>query len=232
MARQNNQFRAWFRCCSRESFSPISWKFRMVNSYIRFYHNFHTVVVCSLCGSRRKPPRFIQMGPATSPDIFGLICLKKGIIIPDMLLLVDRTGPYLPIPSIIYPFYQPSRWLGSVIPEMDNFQILFHLLFSVLLFWSEATVVSWKTIFEGSEKSSNIPTVSSRCEWFPMFTAWWQLKYFLFSPRSLGKWANLTNSFQVGWNHQVVYIWTKKLVSFVAFWCILLDIKWHLNQQP
>ena len=190
------------------------------------------VVVFSLCGSRRKPPRFIQMGPATSPDIFGLIGLKKGIIIPDMLLLVDRTGPYLPIPSIIiFPLFinQLSRWLGSVLPEMDAFQILLHLLFSVLLFWSEAIVVSWKTIFEGSEKSSN-------CE-FEMWTMSYvyclvATQIFLFSPRSLGKWANLTNSFQVGWNHQVVYIWTKKLVSFVAFWCILLDIKWHLNQQP
>ena len=26
---------------------------------------------------------------------------------------------------------------------------------------------------------------------------WWQLKYFLFSPRSLGKWCNLTNIFQM-----------------------------------
>jgi len=90
------------------------------------------VVVFSLCGSRRKPPRFIQMGPATSPDIFGLIGLKKGIIIPDMLLLVDRTGPYLPIPSIIiFPLFinQLSRWLGSVLPEMDAFQILLHPFF-------------------------------------------------------------------------------------------------------
>ena len=30
-------------------------------------------------------------------------------------------------------------------------------------------------------------------------------KYFLFSSRSLGKWSNLTNIFQMGWNHQVVY---------------------------
>ena len=29
-------------------------------------------------------------------------------------------------------------------------------------------------------------------------------KYFLFSPRSLGKWSNLTNIFQMGWNHQPV----------------------------
>ena len=28
-------------------------------------------------------------------------------------------------------------------------------------------------------------------------------KYFLFSPRSLGKWSNLTNIFQMGWNHQL-----------------------------
>ena len=27
-------------------------------------------------------------------------------------------------------------------------------------------------------------------------------KYFLCLPRSLGKWSNLTNIFQVGWNHQ------------------------------
>ena len=31
------------------------------------------------------------------------------------------------------------------------------------------------------------------------------LKYFLFSPY-LGKWSNLTNIFQMGWNHQLVYI--------------------------
>ena len=30
-------------------------------------------------------------------------------------------------------------------------------------------------------------------------------KYFLFSPRKLGKWFNLTNIFQMGWNHQSVY---------------------------
>ena len=28
------------------------------------------------------------------------------------------------------------------------------------------------------------------------------LKYCLFSPRTLGKWSNLTNIFQMGWNHQ------------------------------
>ena len=35
---------------------------------------------------------------------------------------------------------------------------------------------------------------------------WWQLKHFLFLPRSLGKWSNLTNIFQMGWNHQLVMV--------------------------
>ncbi len=33
-------------------------------------------------------------------------------------------------------------------------------------------------------------------------------KYFLFSPRTFGKWSNLTNIFQMGWNHQLVFFWT------------------------
>ena len=33
-------------------------------------------------------------------------------------------------------------------------------------------------------------------------SGWWQLKYFLFSPRNLGKIPILTNIFQMGWNHQ------------------------------
>ena len=32
------------------------------------------------------------------------------------------------------------------------------------------------------------------------------LKHFLFSPRTLGKWSNLTNIFQMGWNHQLVFL--------------------------
>ena len=36
-----------------------------------------------------------------------------------------------------------------------------------------------------------------------MMTGWWQLKYFLFSPRNLGKISHLTNIFQMGWNHQL-----------------------------
>ena len=32
---------------------------------------------------------------------------------------------------------------------------------------------------------------------------WWQLNYYLFSPRKLGKITILTNIFQMGWNHQL-----------------------------
>ena len=32
---------------------------------------------------------------------------------------------------------------------------------------------------------------------------WWQLKHFLFSPRTVGKVPILTNIFQLGWNHQL-----------------------------
>ena len=34
---------------------------------------------------------------------------------------------------------------------------------------------------------------------------WWQLNYFLCSPRTLGKSSNLTNIFQMGWNHQTEF---------------------------
>ena len=43
-----------------------------------------------------------------------------------------------------------------------------------------------------------------------LHASWWNpvlaegFKYFLFSSRSLGKWSNLTNIFQIGWNHQLV----------------------------
>ena len=41
---------------------------------------------------------------------------------------------------------------------------------------------------------------------FTWLARWWQLKYVLFSPRKLGKWSNLTHSFQMGWfNHQLAY---------------------------
>ena len=31
----------------------------------------------------------------------------------------------------------------------------------------------------------------------------YHFRYFLLSPRSMGKWSNLTNIFQMGWNHQL-----------------------------
>ena len=36
----------------------------------------------------------------------------------------------------------------------------------------------------------------------PQNSGWWQLKCCLFSSRKLGKISNLTNIFQLGWNHQ------------------------------
>ncbi len=45
-------------------------------------------------------------------------------------------------------------------------------------------------------------------------------KYFLFSPRSLGRWSNLTNIFQMGWNHQLVGDMNlyKTLVDYLNWW--------------
>ena len=38
----------------------------------------------------------------------------------------------------------------------------------------------------------------------PLFSSWWQFKYFLCSSRKLGKISNLTNMFQMGWfNYQL-----------------------------
>ena len=39
---------------------------------------------------------------------------------------------------------------------------------------------------------------------------WWHLKYFLCSSRKLGKWSNLTNVVQLGWNHQLVNFYRKR----------------------
>ena len=47
------------------------------------------------------------------------------------------------------------------------------------------------------------------------FSRWWQLKHFLFLPRSLGRWSNLTNIFQMGWNHQLVFqFWVRVLLQY------------------
>ena len=54
-------------------------------------------------------------------------------------------------------------------------------------------------VFSGRQCTSLVPPAMC-CP-----TNWWQIgfKYFLFSPRKLGKWSNLTNTFQMGWNHQL-----------------------------
>ncbi len=49
------------------------------------------------------------------------------------------------------------------------------------------------------------------------FTGWRQLKYFLWSSRSLGKWSNLTNIFQMAWNHQLVHYWGRFCYDMVMF---------------
>ena len=36
-------------------------------------------------------------------------------------------------------------------------------------------------------------------------TRWWFQVFFIFTPNYLGKWSNLTNIFQLGWNHQLVH---------------------------
>ncbi len=48
---------------------------------------------------------------------------------------------------------------------------------------------------------------------------WWQLKYFLFSPRKLGKIPILTNIFQMGWNHQpgCCFVFVKTTPEMVGF---------------
>ena len=52
----------------------------------------------------------------------------------------------------------------------------------------------------------------------------WQLKRFLFSPRTLGKISNLTDIFQMGWNHQLVF-------NYNVFWTIFLSDQFTLSVQ-
>ena len=56
-------------------------------------------------------------------------------------------------------------------------------------------------------------------------TRWWQLKHVLFSSQTLGRWSNLTNIFQRGWNHQLDHlqrivnmgIWKTSFFSWIFF---------------
>ena len=47
-----------------------------------------------------------------------------------------------------------------------------------------------------------------------IYSRWWQLKYVLFLPLTLGKESNLTSIFQMGWNHQPVF---HKLPRYLTF---------------
>ena len=71
----------------------------------------------------------------------------------------------------------------------------------------------------------------------PSFTGW-QLKDFLFSPQTLGKWSNLTKIFQMGWNHQLDYVQvpsfdccfcsSKPRVFFHTRWSLGFDCMWFI----
>ena len=50
------------------------------------------------------------------------------------------------------------------------------------------------------------------------WSRWWFQIWFYFLPRKLGKWSNLTNMFQMSWNHQLV-------MSF----CVQKDVYWKNN---
>ena len=59
----------------------------------------------------------------------------------------------------------------------------------------------------------------------PTETGWWQLKYFLFSPRTLGKIPILIHIFQMGWfNHQLGKNIMKKFQPFLK--------KTHISNTP
>ncbi len=64
-----------------------------------------------------------------------------------------------------------------------------------------------------------------------LLSSWWQLKYFLFSSRSLGRWSKLTNIFQMGWNHQLEDVlmfpgWQEAYYEGID--CILWDMMGHV----
>ena len=63
-----------------------------------------------------------------------------------------------------------------------------------------------------------------------VFFCWWFLaggflKYFLMFTRSLWKWSNLTNMFQMGWNHQQVLKWSILLSP-------TLEASPHIDRSP
>ena len=72
--------------------------------------------------------------------------------------------------------------------------------------WRSKTIEPTASYVNWEVRSVNVITsFHQKCLTFK--TRWWQLKYFLFSLRTLGKWSNLTNIFQMGWNHQLEKLW-------------------------
>ena len=74
-----------------------------------------------------------------------------------------------------------------------------------------------------------LPILSGR--WIYISRWWFQIflvggfEQFLFSPGSLGRWSNLTHIFQMGWNHQLDFLFSPwKLEKYGEM--IQLDQKW------
>ena len=61
----------------------------------------------------------------------------------------------------------------------------------------------WDKMSKNSVSTAQAWRCSERPFFFGYSSGWWQLKYFYFPPY-LGKIPNLTNIFQMGWNHQLV----------------------------
>ena len=61
-------------------------------------------------------------------------------------------------------------------------------------------------------------------------TGWWFQIWFLFSSRKLGKWSNLTNFFQRGWNHQPVYILYIYICTYTLLKTHMSPDKWWLEE--
>ena len=72
---------------------------------------------------------------------------------------------------------------------------------------------SWDLVVVGTLEVPQVLLVQHMFQWLNLaikyfdheaFTGWWFQTVFYFHPY-LGRWSNLTNIAQVGWNHQVVY---------------------------
>ena len=68
---------------------------------------------------------------------------------------------------------------------------------------AEKSLGSQLGIWVGEAEKGRFPNKwDISCIHIQINSGWWQLKYFYFHPY-LGNWSNLTNIFQMGWNHQL-----------------------------